>query len=107
MKFLLVLSKAKYLKYRYVILFSDGDNLDRFDIVLTNKKLVIKFEGIISYRTIINLKEKIKYIIDEYEISEVIIDIDDCLNIDDKALMDFINEYSRKGIDDLSVVGLY
>lgn len=81
--------------------------MDVFNIVLTNNTLFIKFEGIISYRTILHLREKIEYIFYEYRINEIIIDIDDCLNIDDEPLAKFIDDYSKKGKKQLVVTNEY
>lgn len=52
-----------------------------------------------------NVRKKIEYILYEYNVRGIVFDIDDCLNVDDRALIDLINEYSRKGINDLSVIG--
>ena len=74
------------------------------DIEFSRNTLYINIEGIINRDNLKKVRKKMYYIIDEYSIYDIVIDIKKTSNIDADAFYDFLDEYDIKYGGNLVVV---
>ncbi len=63
------------------------------DIFYSNNTLNVSVEGIINKNNINQIKKRLYYIISEYGINDIVIDIKNTINVDKEALSEFLDDY--------------
>lgn len=63
------------------------------DIFYSNNTLNVSIEGIINKNNINQIKKRLYYIISEYGINDIVIDIKNTINVDKEALGKFLDDY--------------
>ena len=63
------------------------------DMFYSNNTLNVSIEGIISKNNINHIKKRLYYIIGEYGINDIVIDIKNTINVDKEAFYKFLDEY--------------
>lgn len=76
----------------------------KMDFMYTKSTLFITLNGIINKKNISTLKRKMYYIVDEYEIDNIVIDIKNIHTMDYDAFYDFLDNYDIKYQGHLEVV---
>ena len=76
----------------------------KMDFTYTKSTLFITLNGIINKKDIITLKRKMYYIVDEYEIDNIVLDIKNIKNMDYDAFYDFLDNYDIKYQGHLEVI---
>lgn len=65
------------------------------DIEFTKNTLFIDIEGPINKKNISKLKKKLYYIVEEYSVGDIILNIQKSNSIDEVALYEFLDEYDE------------
>lgn len=65
------------------------------DIEFSKNTLFIDTEGPINKKNISKLKKKLYYIIEEYNIGDIVLNIKKSTDIDEQALYNFLDEYDE------------
>ncbi len=65
------------------------------DIEFSKNTLFIDTEGPINKKNILKLKKKLYYIIEEYSIGDIVLNIKKSNDIDEQALYNFLDEYDE------------
>ena len=65
------------------------------DIEFSKNTLYIDTEGPINKKNILKLKKKLYYIIEEYNIGDIVLNIKKSNDIDEQALYNFLDEYDE------------
>ena len=63
------------------------------DIIYSNNTLNVSIEGVINKHNINQIKKRIYYIISEYGINDIVIDIKNTINVDKEELSKFLDDY--------------
>ena len=66
------------------------------EIIYSKNTLYITLEGMVLKKQINALKQKIYYIINEYSVEDIVIDLKQIDSIDKEAFYDFLDEYDIK-----------
>ena len=66
------------------------------DIIYSNNTLTVNVDGIMNKHNINQIKKRIYYIINQYGINDIIIDIKNVIKIDELVLDEFLNDYDIK-----------
>ena len=65
------------------------------DIEFSKNTLYIDIEGPVNKKNIQKLKKKLYYIVEEYSIGDVVLNIEKGKDIDEEALYEFLDEYDE------------
>ncbi|MEG0026399.1 MAG: hypothetical protein RR847_00825 [Bacilli bacterium] len=65
----------------------------QIDIFYSNNTLNVSIEGIINKNNINQIKRRLYYIISEYGINDIVIDIKNTINVDKEVLSKFLDDY--------------
>ncbi len=65
------------------------------DIFYSNDTLNVSIEGVINKNNINQIKKRLYYIITEYGIDNIVIDLKNTINVDSKELAKFLSEYDH------------
>ena len=65
------------------------------DIEFSRNTLFIDVEGIINKKNLSKLKKKLYYIVEEYNIGDIVLNIEKSKSIDHQALYNFLDEYDE------------
>lgn len=76
----------------------------RTDIEYSRNTLYINVTGIVSKKNVEQLKRRMYYIIDEYGISDIVIDVQHVINMDKTAFYNFLDDYDIEYGGNLNVV---
>lgn len=74
------------------------------DIEYSRNTLYINVTGIVNKKNVGELKRKMYYIIDEYGIGNIIIDIKGVINMDKDAFYQFLDDYDVEYGGNLNIV---
>lgn len=74
------------------------------DIFYSNNTLNVSIEGVINKNNINQIKKRLYYIISEYGINDIVIDIKNTINVDKEALGKFLDDYDIKYSGNLVIV---
>ena len=74
------------------------------DIEYSRNTLYINVTGIVNKKNVGELKRKMYYIIDEYGISDIVIDIKGVINMDKDAFYQFLDDYDEVYGGNLNIV---
>ena len=74
------------------------------EIEYRNRTLYINLEGIVNKSNIKELRRKLYYIISEYQISDIVLNIKDTQTLDKDAFYGFLDEYDMKYGGNLEVI---
>lgn len=66
------------------------------EIEFSKNTLYINVEGVVDQMNIKKLQRKLYYIIEEYDIYDIVIDIKNCVNVDKDAFYGFLDDYDIK-----------
>ena len=78
--------------------------MHKTEIEFSKNTLYINIEGIINKKNIQSLKKKVFYIIDEYNINNIVVDIRKMKTMDQDAFYDFLDDYDIEYGGNLEVV---
>jgi hypothetical protein len=88
-----------------VLLFiSEGDNVFKTNIEFSKNTLYINIEGVINKDNLKKLRKKMYYIIDEYSIYDIVIDVKNSSYIETDAFYSFLDDYDIKYGGNLVVI---
>lgn len=82
----------------------DGDDMLQMDIEYTKNTLYVNISGVINKEAVKKLRKKIFYIIEEYSINDIVIDIKNRLSMDADAFYGLLDEYDIKYGGNLVVI---
>lgn len=74
------------------------------EILFSKNTLIIKIEGIINENNLLNLKRKMSYIVKEYNILKLVINIKKSNYINKSAFNNFLTEYKLKFNNNLIII---
>lgn len=74
------------------------------EIEFSRNTLYVSIKGIATIKNITELKRKLYYILNEYGITDIILDIKDVVSMDKNAFYDFLDDYDIRYGGNLSVV---
>ncbi len=74
------------------------------EIEFSQNTLYINLEGTVDYKRIKKLKQKIYYIIEEYNVFDIVINVEGAEYLDPFAFYNFLDEYDIKYGGNLMVV---
>lgn len=74
------------------------------EIEFSKNMLYVDVKGLANQKNIQELKRKIYYIINEYGITDIVIDIKDVVLLDKEAFYDMLDDYDIKYGGNLNVV---
>lgn len=74
------------------------------DIEYSRNTLYINVTGIVNKKNVGELKRKMYYIIDEYGIGDIVIDIKGVINMDKDAFYQFLDDYDEVYGGNLNIV---
>lgn len=74
------------------------------EIIYSKNTLFITLEGMLLKKQILTLKRKIYYILNEYGVEDIVIDLKQINQIDKEAFYEFLDEYDIKYGGNLEVV---
>lgn len=74
------------------------------EIEFSKNTLYVSVKGIANNKNIMELKRKLYYILNEYGMTDIIIDIKDVISLDKNAFYDMLDDYDIKYGGNLSVV---
>lgn len=74
------------------------------EIEFSKNTLYISVKGIANNKNIIELKRKLYYILNEYGMTDIIIDIRDVISLDKEAFYDMLDDYDIKYGGNLNIV---
>lgn len=78
--------------------------MTKMDFTYTKSVLFITLNGIINKKDILTLKRKMYYIIDEYKIDNIVLDIKNINNMDYDEFYNFLDNYDIKYNGHLEVI---
>lgn len=74
------------------------------DIIYSKNTLYITVEGMLLKKQITTLKQKIYYIINEYSVEDIVIDLKNINSYDKEAFYEFLDDYDIKFGGNLAVI---
>lgn len=74
------------------------------EIEFSRNTLYVSMKGIANKKNILELKRKLYYILNEYGVTDIIIDIKDVASLDKESFYDMLDDYDMKYGGNLSVV---
>lgn len=74
------------------------------EIEFSKNTLYVSIKGLASSKNIAELKRKLYYILNEYGVTNIVMDIKDIVMIDKDAFYDLLDDYDMKYGGNLSVV---
>ncbi len=74
------------------------------EIEFSKNTLYVSVKGIANNKNIIELKRKLYYILNEYGMTDIIIDIKDVIALDKNAFYDMLDDYDIKYGGNLNIV---
>ena len=74
------------------------------EIEFSKNTLYISVKGVANNKNIVELKRKLYYILNEYGMTDIIIDIRDVISLDKEAFYDMLDDYDIKYGGTLNIV---
>lgn len=74
------------------------------EIEFSKNTLYISVKGVANNKNIVELKRKLYYILNEYGMTDIIIDIRDVISLDKEAFYDMLDDYDIKYGGNLNIV---